>query len=322
MTVLGHLFNIIIFVSFVGSVFSVLTLLAKKMLHIALPLWFCVCGIIFYLFPLIMPTLYIVPPEETSWVHGYQVACVIWIAGAALFSAYYVIKTKLACHALKKYCICEEERINHIYAHCIAALQLPKTPGLYFGTLKEPACVIMTLRPAIILSEAIVKQLTEQELEIVLCHELAHIKQLHHVWQCVFHFAGILHWFNPFVWIAKNNFALQCEMDCDNKVLSLLKDKVSGSIYAAAMLHLMELSSTQYNHHGNSMEALGFILAKQRIGFILNAPSKIRMAAGKVLLVLFIALTVLLSAYASRTHFYPYPANSRSIEYSAPVIEQ
>lgn len=40
MSVLGNVFNIVIFVSLVGSVFSVLSLLAKKVLNIALPLWF------------------------------------------------------------------------------------------------------------------------------------------------------------------------------------------------------------------------------------------------------------------------------------------
>lgn len=321
MTVLGHIFNIIIFISFVGSIFSVITLLARKVLHAVLPLWFSVCGIVFYLFPVIMPTLHLVPPEETLWIYGYQIACVIWIVGVALFSAYYIIKNALARHALKKYRICEDEQINRIYARCIAALKLSKTPSLYFGTLKEPACVITTFRPAIILNEAIVKQLTEQEIEIVLCHELAHIKQLHHVCQCIFHFASILHWFNPFVWIIKNDFALQCEMDCDKKVLSVLKSKVTGTQYATAMLHLMELSSLQYTNHRNNMEALGFILAKQRIGFILNTPSKIRLFVSRVLLILFIALTVLLSALVSRTHFYPYPAYDRSTEYSASEIE-
>ena len=47
MSVLGNVFNIVIFVSLVGSVFSVLSLLAKKVLNIALPLWFGVCGMVF-----------------------------------------------------------------------------------------------------------------------------------------------------------------------------------------------------------------------------------------------------------------------------------
>lgn len=316
MTVIGHLFNILLFVSFAGSVFSVLALLAKKVLHVALPRWFSMCTIIFYLFPLIMPSLYLIPPEETVWVYGYQVACVVWLAGVFLFSVYYAFKTAGACRALKAYRICGDERICRVFSQCAAVLKLSKAPSLHFGTLKEPACVITTFQPAVILNEAIVQQLTEHELEIVLCHELAHVKQLHPACQCVFHLVCILHWFNPFVWIMKNEFALQCEMDCDKKVLSVLKSGVTGIVYAKVMLRLVELSSAQYKSSEGSMEALGFILTKQRIGVILKTPSTARLAVSKALLLLFIALTVLFSAYASRAHFYPYPAYG-GVEYSA-----
>ena len=88
MTVLGHLFNIVIFLSFIGSIFSVLLLFAKKLLHGALPLWFTASALIFYLLPIIAPSLYLVPPEEASWRLGYRIACVVWAVGAAVFFLY------------------------------------------------------------------------------------------------------------------------------------------------------------------------------------------------------------------------------------------
>lgn len=317
MTVLGNTFNIIVFVSLVGSVFSVLSLLAKKVLHIALPLWVGVCGIGLYLIPLIVPTLWLVSPEKASWIYGYQVACVIWLIGVISFGLYFILRSILARRALEKYHICGDERINQVYNDCMAISGLKKTPALYFGTLNEPACVVTIFHPAVILNEAIVKQLTDQELEIVLCHELTHVQRGHHIYQRLFDFASIIHWFNPFVWISKYDFAMHCEMDCDQKVLSIMKNTITDVEYATSMLRLMELSSYQRRNTTEGIKALGFLLAKQRMGFILNPPATGRQIIGVVVLTLFLALTVSFSVYASRSHFYPYPAFDTAPEYAA-----
>ena len=317
MSVLGNVFNIVIFVSLVGSVFSVLSLLAKKVLNIALPLWFGVCGIGFYLIPLILPTLRLVPPESTSWIYGYQVACLIWISGATIFGMYFATRSLLACRALKKYRICEDKRVNRVYRQCMATSGLRKTPVLYFGALKDPACVVVNFRPAVILNESVINHLTDRELAIILCHELTHIKRNHNVYQRIFEFVSIVHWANPFVWISKNDFAVHCEMDCDHMTLHTMDEETTGIEYAATMLHLMELSSYQQGHKAGSLGALGFLLAKQRLGFILNEPITImRRIICITVLAIFLILTATFSIYASRSHFYPYPSFGSAPEYS------
>lgn len=316
MTSLGHLFNIILFVTFVGGVFTFLSLIARKALHLILPLWFGICGIIFYLVPFILPNLWLIPPEETSWIYGYRAACVVWFAGMLLFSAYYAARSALARCALKRYPPCDNARINRICSDCAAASGLKKAPPLFFGSLNEPACVLTGPRPAIILNSSIAARLTDRELKIILCHEVTHIKRKHHLYRPVFDIVSILHWFNPLVWIARNDFAEHCEIDCDKSALSVLKDSVSGHDYAAAMLRLMELSSVHGGQNGKGAEALGFILAGRRMSHILKQPSKYRLIAGRVVLLLLLVFTIILSACASRGHFYPYPAHSGAVEYS------
>lgn len=321
MTALGNLCSIIIFLSLAGSLFSVLALLAKKVLQLALPLWFGICETAFYFVPIILPALWLVPPEKQQWIFGYQVACLIWLTGAFTFLAFYTGRSILAYYALNEYRACDDERIKRVYLNCAAKSGLKKTPVLYFGTLKEPACVVTLalLRPAVILNEAIIKQLTDKELGIVLCHELTHIMRSHHIYQRVFDFVSVIHWFNPFVWIIRNDFAIHCEMDSDQKALSVMNGKVSEIEYATAMLHLMELSAKQRRHKGSGMEALGFILAKQRMSFILNRPSKCRLIISAAVLAFFIALTAGFSLYMSRSYFYPYPAFDSTPEYSTCV---
>lgn len=52
---LGNLFYIVIFTTMAGSLFTFFTLFLRKVLGIPSPLWFGVCGIAFYLIPLIVP---------------------------------------------------------------------------------------------------------------------------------------------------------------------------------------------------------------------------------------------------------------------------
>lgn len=322
MTILGHLFNIILFVTFVGSVFTFLSLIAQKALRLVPPLWFDILGIVFYLIPFILPTLWLIPPEETTWIYGYRVACVIWFAGMLLFTAYYSVRNAMAHCVLKKYTDCDDERINRIYADCVSASGLKKAPALYFGTLSEPACVVSGLHPVILLSKSMITHLTDRELRIVLCHETAHIKRRHHLYRPVFDIVSILHWFNPFVWIARNDFAVHCEIDCDQSALSIMDGSVSGRDYAAAMLRLLELSANHAGRKGKGMEALGFILARQRMGFLLRRSSKSRLLINSLVLLLLLLCTLALSAYASRAHFYPYPAYGSSMEYSEDCLYQ
>lgn len=318
MTILGNTFNIILFLSVIGSFFSVLSLLAKKALHISLPLWFGVCGIVMFIFPIIMPTLWLVPPELQVWIHGYQIACLVWLSGVIVFAVYFAARGLLAHRAFRDYSVCTNERVNQIYQNCMQLIGFKKEPKLYFGTLKEPACVITWLHPAIILNKRIIIQLSDDALAIVLCHELMHIKRWHHIFQCIFDAVSILHWANPFVWIAKSDFAANCEMDCDKQTLSVMQGRTTKIEYAKAMLHLMELSSDQSTKKTGGIEALGFLLAKQRMFFILNENVTTRKSLFYVaVLSLFLVAALTFSVYISRGYFYPYPAYDTAPEYPA-----
>jgi beta-lactamase regulating signal transducer with metallopeptidase domain len=215
------------------------------------------------------------------------------------------------------YRVCDDERINRIYYDCISISGLKEAPVLYFGMLNEPACVVTFFHPVIILNEVIVKQLMEKELVIVLCHELTHIKRRHHIYQNIYNLINILHWFNLFAWISKNDFAEHCEIDCDQKSLSIMNCKVTEIEYATTMLHLMELSSSHCKHKVGGIEALGYLHAKQRMNVILNELTRVWRIICMVILVLFITLTLLYSVYVSRSYFYPYPAYDIASEYSA-----
>lgn len=321
MQVIGNLFSITIFTTMAGSLFTVILLFARKVLHLTLPLWSGVFGAAFFLIPFTVPEVRLFPPEETVWLHGYRTACEIWTAGVVFFLLYFILCGVFSYRAIIKYPVCTDERICRIYRALGASVHMRLMPELRFGALKDPVCVVTLLRPVIIINEGIAQSLTERELEIILSHELAHIQRKHHLFQRIYDLACCFHWFNAFIWIAKNDFALSCEMDCDSHTLRRLSEAVSPTAYAAAMLRLMELSAGQRKIEFGRMNALGFLLAKQRFSYILNRPTRLLNVVTVTVLTIFVVLTIVFSTVESRTYFYPYSAHNGEPEYSDTYVK-
>lgn len=316
MQIIGNLFNIILFVTVVGGAFTLLSLLANRVFRFALPLWFGICGIFAYIIPLPTPGLRLIPPEKQSWINGYYIACVVWVCGIVILSVIDVVRSTLAHHAIRSYRVCTDERINGICIHCGQLIGIKKNPSIYFGTLDDPACVVGTLRPAIILNEVIIKQLTDIELTTVLSHEITHMKRRHIILERIFHYVCIINWFNLLSWIAKKNFAVHCEVDCDRHTLKLLHGRITDVDYASAMLRLLELSMVHTPKAGYGMSALGFLLAKRRMKLIMSRLTKTKSIIITIILAVLLTAAILFSMMLSRGHFYPYPAYDTLPEYS------
>lgn len=55
--------------------------------------------------------------------------------------------------------------------------------------------------------------------EMLLEHELVHTKRLDSLWQFFVLLILCIHWYNPFVWILRNEWSELCEQSCDCEVL-------------------------------------------------------------------------------------------------------
>lgn len=239
------------------------------------------------------------------------------MCGCGILLVYDTIRSIMAKQALKGYQICSNERLNALCLQCAEIAGLKKVPALYWGTLDNPICVTGAIRPAIIMSKTVIEKLTDGELSAVFIHELTHIKRKHILLERIYDYVCILNWLNPFAWIAKGDFSLHCETDCDCNALKFSQGKVTATEYAAAIIRLLELSTVQATKPGKGIGALSFVLAKRRIKRITTRTSKIRDRMITVILAVSLILTVAFSVQFSREHFYPYPAYHTGTEYGA-----
>ena len=79
------------------------------------------------------------------------------------------------------------------------------------------------LKPIVVLPESLISVLDRKELSALLAHELIHIKRKDHLMMIVEFISSIVHFFNPFVWLAVKHLKLEREKSCDDRVVSLLK---------------------------------------------------------------------------------------------------
>lgn len=93
--------------------------------------------------------------------------------------------------------------------------------------------VLGLLKPRIYLPTFLV----EEERSYILAHEQHHIRRFDHVIKLLGYIALVLHWFNPFVWLAYILFCKDMEMSCDEAVIRKLGPQIRAD-YAASLLNL------------------------------------------------------------------------------------
>ena len=62
-------------------------------------------------------------------------------------------------------------------------------------------------------------EFTEEELELLLRHEMVHCKQRDIWYKLLINLAVAIHWYNPIIYLMKNRIYLECEAACDEQVL-------------------------------------------------------------------------------------------------------
>lgn len=79
--------------------------------------------------------------------------------------------------------------------------------------------------------------LSEKETEYIILHEKTHIKRFDYLFKVLWHTALILHWFNPFAWLAFRLMERDMEMSCDEAVLGILGEDIKAD-YSYSLLNL------------------------------------------------------------------------------------
>ena len=123
-------------------------------------------------------------------------------------------------------------------------LRLCKTLGIRqhvrIKVLESPIgpAVIGWLRPTILLPRLVVDGRSAAQLELLLAHELIHIRRGDLFWALLQTLASRIWWFHPMVWMAGRMTAYEAERSCDAETIAAMK--CSPASYARELLNVLE----------------------------------------------------------------------------------
>ncbi|WP_440135294.1 M56 family metallopeptidase [Chitinophaga sancti] len=122
-----------------------------------------------------------------------------------------------------------------------AQLRIPRKVQLLISTHVQVPVMIGFLKPLILLPVAMFNNLTAEQLEAILLHELAHIKRNDYLLNIFQSIVETILFFNPFIWWITKNIRLEREHCCDDLVIA---SQVQPLQYAKALVALEEYRLT------------------------------------------------------------------------------
>lgn len=122
-----------------------------------------------------------------------------------------------------------------------AQLRIPRRVKLLISQHIGVPVMIGFLKPVILMPIAMFNNLTAEQLEAILLHELAHVKRNDYLLNIFQSIVETILFFNPFIWWISKNIRLEREHCCDDLVIA---SKVQPLHYAKALVALEEYRLT------------------------------------------------------------------------------
>lgn len=163
--------------------------------------------------PIYAPAAAPVPPRMEWW----QIIMVVWLAGAVISLIYYGLKHYYFVKMADRWSeAVTDEEILSLLDKLKTDMKISRhIPLLRCPCIGSPMLVGL-VRPRILLPTL---ACTEDELEIILKHELIHYRGKDLWGRCLTLVVTVMHWFNPFVYLMARAAYMQCELACDAEVV-------------------------------------------------------------------------------------------------------
>lgn len=157
----------------------------------------------------------------------------VWVLGMAVTAVcYFVNLKKFKDHYKARFNASQQEK--QMLEAVKKKLHIRKNVRIYHGYAVQSPFVYGFIRPCIYLP---VQDMSEYSTEVVITHELMHIKHGDVYWRLLFSFLCCVFWFNPLSWMVSGQYQKWAEAYCDN---SCYEEHFAASEYFNAILLLVK----------------------------------------------------------------------------------
>ena len=143
---------------------------------------------------------------------------------------------------LRRLCRCgtspAPEATQQMLGHLLDRLRVGHAVQLLESTLVKVPTVIGWLRPVILLPAGILAEMPPQQLEMILAHELAHVRRYDFLLNLVQTAVETLLFYHPAVWWVSRRIRIEREACCDDLAAAAAGNRL---LYARALTKLAEL---------------------------------------------------------------------------------
>ncbi len=175
-------------------------------------------------------------PTLLPWIDGFWLMGVFVLSIRSLGGWWLIRRLRASAHTAIP------AAISETFHRIASKLGLQRTVELAVSGSVSGPITIGFLRATVLLPICALTSLGPDELEVVLAHELAHVRRADFLWNLVQTFAETLFFFHPAVWWIGSCLRNERELCCDDLALELCPNPV---IYARALFHLEEQRSRQ-----------------------------------------------------------------------------
>ena len=256
--------------------------------------------------------------KDTPSVTGY-ILLGIWIVGM-LAMMILVIKSSLRLRTIKKSALpLQNPEVRRLYNKCLNEMKITRNIPVYSTAFLKSPIIVGFLKPCIYLPIHLISDYYESDMRYMLLHELQHYRHKDAIANYLMNFAGVLYWFNPFVWFALREMRNDREVACDTSVLKMLKED-DYEDYGNTLINFIEkVSFSPFPFAANLSGNM-----KQMKRRIINIASyekptfckKLKgMTAFILTTVLIMGLTPFISTYAADESRYQWKSSSENISY-------
>lgn len=244
----------------------------------------------------------------------------IWIVG--IFAMILLVtKSSLRLHALKKSALpLQNPEARRLYKRCLKESGITKEIPVYSTAFLKSPIIVGLLKPCIYLPIHLISDYKESDMRYMLLHEMQHYKHTDALAGYFMNLAGVIYWFNPFVWYALKEMRNDREVACDTSVLKML-DEDSYEDYGNTLINFAEkVSLTPFPFAaglGGNMKQM-----KRRIINIATYEEPTRwkklkgVTAFALTSLLLLGLTPFISTYATDASLYQWNFSSENVSYA------
>lgn len=146
-------------------------------------------------------------------------------------------------YTLRKSCVAiDPATLDPVLQNTLARNQSPRQIALCTSALTNVPTALGLVKPAIVIPAWVMQELSAEELNQILLHEIAHLRRWDDWTNLAQKLVKALFFFHPAVWWIEKKVSLEREMACDDAVLA---ETASPRAYAECLAHLAEKTLIQ-----------------------------------------------------------------------------